>query len=111
MKLPEEKQAALKYIEQYNNAVITCLKQNDIQALQETYEIRNLLIVDFFKCFSQELDVSDMEFFQGVEALDESVATSMKILKAEVAVEFGTRKKFKSGIGMYKKIANKNYEK
>jgi len=107
MKLPADKQEALEFIKQCNEAVNTCLEQDNISALKETFEIRNQLIEEFFKRFSSQLSNKDVEFFKVLRSEDANTLNSMKKLKDKVLSDASTLKKNKSGIQSYSSISKK----
>ncbi len=109
-KLPQDKQAALKFIEQYNSAVKTCLEQDNISALRDTMEIRDQFIKEFFERFSNELTSKDISFFSEIKAQDEVVNKNMKAVKSSVFSKSEKYKKFRHGIKSYTSIANKKHE-
>ncbi len=104
MQLSNEKKAALKIIEQYNNAIKTCLEQNNLSALQETYDLRDELITSFFESFSSALNVSDQVFFEKIKFLDASVSTALSKIRADVSKESSFLKKNREGIRTYNVI-------
>ena len=108
MKLPEDKQAALEFIEQLNHAVATCLKQNNLSSLQETYEIRNRLIETFFERFVDDLTQQDMNYFSQLKVYDDNMLKAMQAEKSKVLSESASHKKFRDGIRSYNRVANKS---
>ncbi len=107
MQLPNNKQAALKIIEQYNDAIKTCLEQNNVSALQETYDIRSNLIKEFFEKFSSRINEDDRIFFEGVKAIDAGAVKAMKEVKKKTLSEISSQKKTRKGINSYHEIAKK----
>ena len=105
MLLQENKQTALKIIEQYNDAINTCLNQNNITALEETYELRNELIKQFFENYSSLLNQKDQEFFEDIKTLDANVLIAMRTVKDSVVTEVTINKKKRSGITAYQTIS------
>ncbi len=109
-KLPQDKQAALKFIEQYNNAVKTCLDQDNISALKETMEIRDQFVQDYFEHFTNELTEQDIQFFFELKALDKGVVKKLEALKKKVLDESSENRRFRYGIRSYKSVENKKHE-
>jgi len=107
MKLPVDKQEAIEFIKQCNEAVNTCLEQENISALKETFEIRNQLIEEFFKRFSSQLSNKDMAYFKVLKSKDANTLNSMKELKNRVLSDASTLKKNKQGIRSYSNISKK----
>ena len=107
MKLPADKKEAIEFIRQCNEAVNTCLEQENISALQETFEIRNQLIEVFFKRFSSQLTNKDMEFFRALKLKDAQILIAMKGIRNKVLSESSTLKKNKQGIRSYSIISKK----
>jgi len=107
MKLPADKKEAIEFIRQCNEAVNTCLEQENISALQETFEIRNQLIEVFFKRFSSQLTNKDMEFFRALKLKDAQILIAMKGVRNKVLSESSTLKKNKQGIRSYSIISKK----
>jgi len=107
MKLPADKKEAIEFIRQCNEAVNTCLEQENISALQETFEIRNQLIEVFFKRFSSQLTNKDMEFFRALKLKDAQILIAMKGIRNKVLSESSTLKKNKQGIRSYSRISKK----
>lgn len=106
MQLLDEKKAALKIIEQYNNAIKTCLEQNNISALQETYGLRSHLISDFFEKYSSLLNEDDQVFFDDIKIRDAGVLKAMQEVKRQVLSDVSSQNKTKKGINIYHNIAN-----
>ncbi len=107
MQLPNNKKDALKTIEQYNNAILTCLKQKNISSLKETYGIRGELISEFFRRFSHIMNEVDKDFFDGIRDLDASIVKAMNEVKVESLKGLSSQKKIRKGISAYKGIVNK----
>ena len=107
MKLPSAKKNALEFIRQCNAAVNTCLEQENVSALQETFEIRNKLIEEFFKRFSAQLSEQDMAFFKDLKLQDAKIINDMKGVKSQVLSDASTLKKNKQGIRSYTNISKK----
>ncbi len=107
MKLPADKKEAIEFIRQCNEAVNTCLEQENISALQETFEIRNQLIEVFFKRFSSQLTNKDMDFFRALKLKDAQILIAMKGIRNKVLSESSTLKKNKQGIRSYSIISKK----
>jgi len=107
MKLPEDKKEAIDFIKQCNEAVNTCLEQENISALKETFEIRNQLIEVFFKRFSSQLTNKDMDFFRALKLKDAQILIAMKGIRNKVLSESSTLKKNKQGIRSYSIISKK----
>ncbi len=105
MQLLNEKKAALKIIEQYNNAIKTCLEQNNISALQETYGLRSHLISDFFEKYSSLLNEDDQVFFDNIKVRDAGVLKAMQKVKKQVLSDVSSQNKTKKGINIYHNIA------
>ena len=105
MTIQENKQKCFKTIEQYNDAITTCIDQDNISALQDTYKIRDKLIHDFFNEFSSILTDADQAFFEKLKAFDSDVTRTMKGVKNSIVDEVSFRKKSRSGINNYQQIS------
>ncbi|MEY8240953.1 MAG: hypothetical protein RPT25_11455 [Cycloclasticus sp.] len=108
-KLPKDKQEALKFIEQYNNAIKTCLEQDNIAALKETMGIRDQIIQDFFENFKNELTEKDIQFYIELKSLDEEVVENLEVVKSKILIESSEKKKSRDGIRSYNRVANKKW--
>ncbi len=106
MQLSDEKKAALKIIEQYSNAIKTSLEQNNISALQETYDLRSHLISNFFEKYSSLLNEDDQVFFNDIKFRDAGVLKAMQEVKRQVLSDVSSQNKTKKGINIYHNIAN-----
>jgi len=107
MKLPADKKEAIEFIRQCNEAVNTCLEQENVSALKETFDIRNQLIEVFFKRFSSQLTNKDMDFFRALKLKDAQILIAMKGIRNKVLSESSTLKKNKQGIRSYSSISKK----
>lgn len=105
MTIQEDKQRCFDTIEQYNNALSTCIEQNNITALQETYTIRDKLIQKFFTDYGAQLSKTDQVFFEKIKAFDSKLAIEMKKEKNTILKDLSSRKKMQSGIDDYQRIS------
>lgn len=105
MSVKENKLKALKKIEQFNNAISTCLEQDNITALKETYEIRDRFIHEFFKDYSTFLSDDDELYFEDLKKFDTQVVSTIKKVKESIAEEISFSKKTRTGINNYQRIA------
>ena len=105
MPLLDDKQAALNKIDQYNNAIKTCLEQNNLSAMQETYDLRNELMTQFFEKYSSVLNESDQYFFENIKAKDASIVKSMQGVKKQVLRDVSSQNKKRKGLNSYYDIA------
>ncbi len=111
MELPKNKQDALDLIEQYNDAIKTCLEQDNISALQETYDIRNSLIKLFFKQFDGKMSEADIRYFKELKSRDEKSMTLLEEIKRKVLKDSASQKKSRDGIKCYNRIGSKESKK
>ncbi len=105
MSLLDDKHAALKIIDQYNNAIKTCLEQNNLSAMQETYDLRNELITHFFEKYSSILNERDQVFFENIKAKDAGIIKSMLGVKKQVLRDVSSQNKTRKGLNSYYDIA------
>ncbi|MEH6347969.1 MAG: hypothetical protein V7785_22930 [Bermanella sp.] len=105
MSLLDDKHAALKIIDQYNNAIITCLEQNNFSAMQETYDLRNELITQFFEKYTPVLNERDQDFFENIKTKDASIVKSMQDVKKQVLRDVSSQNKKRKGLNSYYDIA------
>jgi len=96
------KQESKQRIQQYTDALRTCLEQDSMEDLEETQQLRHKLIEAFFKQFGTELTDSDQSFFEDILQQDEQLASEITQKKKDYFESVKVQKRLQDGLSAYK---------